>query len=292
MSVNAVQHLKTYASLVKFSHTIFALPFALSMFIIVAQRYPFSVSQLICILLALVTARTAAMAFNRLSDRNIDAKNPRTREREIPAGKLSVREVYFLLLVNIICFIASAAYLGIHCLVLSPIVLFVLLGYSWTKRFTAAAHIFLGLALALAPGGVWYALTAQWSWTPIPLMLGVLLWVAGFDILYSCQDFDFDKANNLFSVPVKFGIQRSFIIARLLHLLAFLFLVEFGIVAQLGITYFIGVVVFGLIIASQHLLISPNDLSRINAAFFTRNGIASVVFMLVVWLDRVIVKLF
>ncbi len=274
--------LRLYAGLVKFSHTVFALPFALSMLVVLARTHPVSWSQIVWILVALVSARTAAMAFNRLIDRDVDARNPRTREREIPSGKLSVAKVRGLLFISSAVFLGSAAVLGLHCLVLAPFVLGILLLYSWTKRFTSSSHIVLGLSLALAPGGVWYALTAEVALLPVLLMAAVLFWVAGFDILYSCQDVNFDTEQHLFSIPVRCGVATAFWLARLFHVIAFVFLGLFGVEATLGIHYFAGLLVFGLILGSQHLIISPKDLSRIDAAFFTRNGTASLVFFLAV----------
>lgn len=274
-----------WGSLVRFSHTIFAAPFALSMAAVCARSVPVSPLQLLWVVVALVTARTAAMAFNRLVDRAIDAKNPRTAGRELPAGILSVSSVRLLLLLSMLGFLLSSYLVGAHCLPLAPLVLAVLCGYSLTKRFTRCSHLVLGVALALAPGGVWFALTAQWSPVPLPLMAAVMVWVAGFDILYSCQDADFDREQGLFSLPSRIGVARAMGWARAFHVAAVVLLILFGAEVQLGMLYFVGVALFAALLFSQHLLVAPDDLSRIDAAFFTRNGCASLVFFLFVVLD-------
>jgi 4-hydroxybenzoate polyprenyltransferase len=276
----AASTIASFASLVKFSHTVFAMPFALAVFVLLSPGYSVTLTMLLWILLALVSARTAAMAYNRLVDRDIDRINPRTRSREIPAGILSVQAVCGLLAASSVLFFLSAGMLGAHCLLLSPIVLVVLLFYSHTKRFTSSAHLFLGLALALAPGGVWYAVTGGVAWTPIPLMAAVLFWVAGFDVLYSCQDVTFDQEQRLHSIPVRIGVPHALRVSWMFHLLAFLLLCLFGSLMQLGGVYFATVLVFSGVMFSQHLLVSAEDLSRINAAFFTRNGVGSILFFL------------
>lgn len=226
------------------------------------------------------------MGFNRLMDADIDAKNPRTQSREIPAGKLSKLNVKILVFISSLIFLAGSYGLGLHCLILAPLVLGVLLFYSWTKRFTSVSHLVLGLCLALAPGGVWYALTAEFRWLPVIMMAGVLFWVAGFDIIYSCQDEEFDRKEKLFSLPAKIGIGNSLLVARVLHCIATVFLVAFGYCAELGTAYYIGVTIFSLFLLSQHRLVSAEDLSRVDAAFFTRNGLASVVYLLSAAADR------
>lgn len=285
VQLTPVKQLRTWGRLVKFSHSVFALPFALSMAVVVLRRQPITAGQIGWILLALVSARTAAMAFNRLIDRDIDARNPRTRSREIPAGAVSPRSARTLVLISSCIFFAAAAGLGKHCLVLAPAVLGLLMFYSLTKRFTRYSHIVLGLALALAPGGVWYALTAEVALLPLALMLAVLLWVAGFDIIYSCQDVEFDRSAGLHSLPAKLGVARALLLSRVFHLIAIACLAAFGWMAGLGTAYYIGLVVFGSVLLYQHRLVSPRDLSRVDAAFFTVNGIASVCYFLSVLAD-------
>ncbi len=271
---------KNFASLVKFSHSIFALPFALSMVVVCDRISPISVSQIIWILVAMVSARTAAMGFNRLLDRRIDAQNPRTAQREIPAGVVSVSQASALIVFSSLAFLTASGLLGSHCLWLAPFVLGWLFFYSYCKRFTSFAHIVLGISLAMAPGGVWYALIGAFAWAPVTLMIGVALWVAGFDIIYACQDTEFDRETGLHSIPAKVGIERALRVSKILHIGAMISFASFGITFGLGLSFWILFGVFLALIASQHRLVSAKDLSRANAAFFTRNGIASVVFFL------------
>lgn len=277
-----------WGRLVKFSHTIFAMPFALAMAVIISGSVEVTREQIFWIVTCLVSARTGAMAFNRLLDRKIDALNPRTKDRELPAGKVSIYSVTALLLLSYGIFILGSAMLGDHTLALALPVLFILSIYSWTKRFTPYSHFFLGLALALAPGGVWYALVGTVEWLPVWLMLGVLFWVVGFDIIYSCQDEQFDKQHGLFSIPARFGIGRALALALFSHILSILLLLYLGIMAGLGSLYFAALVIFATIILSQHRLVTPTDLSKVNEAFFIRNGLASFVYLLGVVLDRVV----
>lgn len=281
-----VRTVQNWGGLVKFSHSIFALPFALSMALYVTHRQAVEPIKFAWIILALVAARSAAMTFNRIVDRHFDALNPRTRTREIPAGRINIRSAQIFLFLSALVFVFSAAALGTHCLVLSPVVLGVLLIYSVTKRFTSYSHFVLGISLALAPGGVWYAFTAEFAWLPVPLMLGVMFWVAGFDMLYACQDREFDAENHLHSMPVKLGADGAFLAARILHLLTLICFVWFGIWADLGLFYFIGIAFFAWLLFDQHSIVSPDDLSRLDAAFFTRNGVASIVFFVFMWLEH------
>jgi len=277
--------ISTYLSFVKFSHSIFALPFALSMFVFVAGRSSVHLYQLVLIVLALVAARTAAMSFNRIVDLRYDRKNARTRMRELPSGKISRFEACSILILSSFFFFFLSAQLGYHCLILSPFVLGILFLYSYSKRFTRWSHLFLGLALALAPGGVWYAITAEWSWIPVPMMLAVLFWVAGFDILYACQDSEFDRSNQCFSLPAAVGHDRAFWISKLFHLFAVAFLLVNGVIFGLQVFYYLGVVIFAGILFSQYRLVSPSNLERIDLAFFNRNGLASILFFCFVVAD-------
>ncbi len=273
--------------LVKFSHTIFALPFALSMAVVVSEGHPFSWGQGLLLLAALVSARTAAMAYNRIIDRSIDAKNPRTLNREIPRGVISLHAVYVLLMVSCGLFLLASFLLGTHCFVLAPFVLLVLLGYSWAKRFTHYCHFILGVGLALAPGGVWYALTGEWSMVPLWMMGGVLFWVAGFDIIYSCQDVTFDRQNALHSVPARIGVSRALFLAKLLHCSAVILFIIFGFVSDRGFAYYGGVTLFAFVLLYEHRLVKEDDLSKIDMAFFTRNGQASVLYLVGTIIDTV-----
>ncbi len=281
-------HIVKWGSLVKFSHTIFAMPFALSMLVFIWARVSVSFAQVFWILVCLISARTGAMALNRLLDRRIDGLNPRTQSRELPAGKVSVVSVVFLLSVSYGAFILGAGMLGPHTLLLAPLVLFILSLYSWTKRFTQFSHFVLGLSLSLAPGGVWYALVGTVDWLPIWLMLGVLFWVAGFDIIYSCQDHKFDQGHGLFSVPAKLGVANSLLIARLVHIIAIIFMAVFGYFAGAGVIFFVGWILFSALVLSQHSLVSADDLSRVNEAFFTRNGLGSFIFFIGSLFDQIL----
>jgi 4-hydroxybenzoate polyprenyltransferase len=264
------------------------MPFALGMMAVVTSKVDVTLSQVIWILICLVSARTGAMALNRAIDHKIDSMNPRTKNREVPAGVVSVGSVWALLILAYGIFIYSAAMLGVHTLMLAIPVLVILSFYSWTKRFTSYSHIFLGLALALAPGGVWYALVGTVEMLPIWLMLGVLFWVAGFDIIYSCQDAEFDRAQGLFSIPSRVGIPMALRISFGMHLVSILFMILFGLMAQLGIIFFAGVLLFGILVISQHRLVRADDLSRVNEAFFVRNGLGSFIFFLGALFDRII----
>jgi 4-hydroxybenzoate polyprenyltransferase len=261
------------------------MPFALTMLVVVSKFTPVSWAQVVLLLLCVVFARTSAMAFNRFIDAEIDARNPRTASREIPRGIISRREGLLLTLVSSVAFLAATCGLGTHCVVLAPAVLAVLLGYSLMKRFTAACHFVLGLALACAPGGVWYALTATWAWQPLVLMAAVLFWVAGFDILYACQDLEFDRENNLRSIPVRLGRNGARGLAVLLHTVAVGCLIWFGSLFALGLWYSIGVILFGLFLASQHSTVHRHGFGAIDQVFLTRNGMASVVLFMFVALD-------
>ena len=281
------RHLRTWGSLVKFSHSVFALPFALMMIVLVSAERPVSFGQVLLLIVCVVAARTAAMAFNRYVDAEIDARNPRTVSREIPAGLVSKRSALTLVVSSSLLFMVGAAALGSHCLELSPLVLVVLLGYSLMKRFSSWCHVVLGVALALAPGGVWYALTGEWSWRPVPMMVAVMLWVAGFDILYSCQDAEFDRENKLWSAPRLLGARGAQRCAALLHGACFTFLALNGLMFSVGALYWVGVTIFGGLLLSQHLVVTRRGISCVDQVFFTRNGTASIALFVCVLLDAV-----
>ena len=276
---------RKFSQLVVLPHSVFALPFALAS-LVLALRQPDALEltavKAVFVLIALVSARTAAMAFNRLVDADIDAKNPRTSDRHIPRGTLTTKSVRALVILSSAVFVISAGFLGLHCLVLSPIVLGVLLGYSLTKRFTSMSHLFLGLALALAPGGAWWVLVPRVDAVPLLLMGAVLCWVAGFDVLYSCQDQDFDSRQGLHSIPARFGLAGALRLSIAFHLLATVLFFSVGFAASLGTTYYVGLACISAVLLGQHRLVSADDLSRVNRAFFTFNGIVSVAFFLLV----------
>ncbi len=280
-----------FLSLVKFSHTIFALPFALiGFFLAVLDAGELRWQQLFLVVLCMVFARSAAMAFNRWQDRDIDVKNPRTAVREIPAGTISSRAALNFVVLNCVLFIAAAGLLNWQCLLLSPVALLVILGYSYTKRFTYLCHFVLGLGLALAPVGAYLAVTAEWALLPVLYGGIVLLWVAGFDIIYALQDEGFDREESLYSIPVRLGTVRALRLGRILHLLCATLVVvavlrqaalypEFGTLSYAAGVFFLAALTY------QHTLVKAGDLRRINLAFFTTNGIASLVFGTLTVLD-------
>ncbi|MBL7052490.1 MAG: UbiA family prenyltransferase [Candidatus Marinimicrobia bacterium] len=275
-----------FGRMIKFSHSVFALPFALSGAILASKFAQITVAKIGWVIWCMVAARTMAMAFNRLVDRKIDAQNPRTKNRELPAGNLSATFVGFVVLLSIIALVFGAWKLNVLTLILSPIAILILLGYSFTKRFTAFSHLVLGLSLAGAPVGAWIAITGNLvHLTPFVLGFAVLFWVAGFDIIYASQDLEFDKNVGLFSIPVRFGIKKSLFSAKILHFIALILLVVTGIFAQLGWIYFIGIAIVGGLLVYEHSLVSEENLNKLGVAFFTMNGIISTAFFVFVLLD-------
>ncbi len=274
------QKLKTTLEMIKFEHTLFALPFAFLGAVLAANGLP-TWTQLLWITAAMVGARSAAMTFNRIVDRDIDAKNPRTANRELPSGKLSVGFAWVFLYVSIGVFLLASYSLNWLTFALSPVALIFVLGYSYAKRFTVFAHLILGIALAISPSAAWIAVRgALDSEVPILLSVMVLMWTAGFDVLYACQDLEFDRKAGLRSIPARFGIKNSLWIARLFHFQAFIMLVLLYFATELGLFALAGVVLVGGLLVYQHMLVKPNDLSRMNAAFFTTNAFVSVVLLL------------
>jgi 4-hydroxybenzoate polyprenyltransferase len=270
--------LERVGSLVRFSHTIFALPFALAAVVLALPYGEFTWYKLGLIVVAIAAARTAAMAFNRLVDRDIDAANPRTKDREIPRGALSVGFVRLLVLGSCATFVVCAALLGSLPLYLSPVALALALGYSYVKRFSSLCHLVLGAAIAFAPGGAWIALGAPVTLAPWLLVLGVATWVGGFDVLYSLQDEGFDRNAGLYSIPSRFGTVGALWISGALHVLTVICLVAVGLTLGRGIAYYVGCLAIALILAYEHALVKPNDLSKLDKAFFDLNGYVSVAF--------------
>lgn len=269
--------LKTTLEMIKFEHTLFALPFAFLGAVMAAGGLP-TWQQVLWITLAMVGARSAAMTFNRIVDREIDAKNPRTANRELPSGKLSVEFAWVFLFVSIGIFLLAAYSLNWLAFALSPVALVSVLGYSYAKRFTSFAHLLLGWALAISPTAAWIAVRgAIDSEVPLLLSLFVLMWTAGFDVMYACQDYDFDKKAGLRSIPARFGIARSLWIARLFHFQAFIVLMLLYLVSGLGVAALIGIGAVTLLLVYQHTLVKANDLSKMNAAFFTTNAFVSII---------------
>jgi 4-hydroxybenzoate polyprenyltransferase len=264
-----------YGRMIKFSHSVFALPFALASAAVAAGgRVPWR--ELPWIVVAMIGARSAAMGFNRLADQAIDARNPRTAARELPRGALSRREVWLFVSLSALALVGAAAMLNPLCLLLSPVALLVVMGYSYTKRFTSLSHLVLGLALSIAPVGAWLAVRGRFEAAPALLALAVLCWVAGFDTIYSCQDVEFDRREGLRSLPALLGIRRALTVARLLHVAAALLLTALYTLAPLHPVYLAGVAGVAALLVYEHSLVSADDLSRVDAAFFTVNGWISV----------------
>lgn len=269
--------LTTTLEMIKFEHTLFALPFAFLGAILAAGGLP-SWQQLLWISIAMVGARSAAMTFNRLVDRDYDAANPRTAGRELPSGRLSIKFAWAFLAVSIAVFLLAAFMLNWLTLALSPIALISILGYSYAKRFTPFSHLLLGWALAISPSAAWIAVRGTLdSEVPLLLSLFVLMWTSGFDIMYACQDHDFDRKAGLSSIPARVGIKRALWIARLFHFQAFAVLVLLYLVTGLGWEALAGVIAVAALMIYQHSLVKPDDLSRMNAAFFTTNAFVSVI---------------
>jgi 4-hydroxybenzoate polyprenyltransferase len=282
----AIKAISNYLSLVKFSHTIFAMPFALIGFMLAVwyENKGFETKLFVCVLLCMIFARSAAMAFNRLIDARFDALNPRTATREIPAGIIGKNQAALFITLNCLLFITTTWFINKTCFYLSPLALFIILFYSYTKRFTALCHFVLGVGLALAPIGAYLAVTNYFSVIPILFSFIVFTWVAGFDILYALQDEDFDKGNQLHSVPAALGRKGGIYLSTIVHIITASLTLSVGWVASFHYVYWIGATVFIALLIYQHILIKPNDISKINMAFATVNGIAGIVFALfTVW---------
>lgn len=265
-----------FGRMIKFSHSVFALPFALTSAALAVEGTPPPWEKLFWILVAMVGARSAAMGVNRLADHVLDAKNPRTASRELPSGRLRRSEVWAFVALSAAAFVLAAAMLNPLCLALSPVALAIVFGYSYTKRFTTLSHAALGLALAIAPVGAWLAIRGAFAIPPIVLALAVLLWVAGFDVIYACQDVDFDRREGLHSLPARFGVARALLLARVMHFAAVPLLASLYLLVPLHPLYLGGVGLVGLLLLYEHSLVHPEDLSRVDAAFFTTNAWVSV----------------
>jgi 4-hydroxybenzoate polyprenyltransferase len=271
--------IKNYLSLVKFSHTIFALPFALIGFsLALSEGYSFSIKLLLLVLVCMISARNSAMAFNRFIDRKFDALNPRTAIREIPAGIINPKNALFFIIINCLLFVTATFFINTICFYLSPVALFTVLFYSYTKRFTPLCHLVLGCGLALAPIGAYLAVTGVFAWLPLLFSFTVFTWVSGFDIIYALQDEAFDREHQLNSIPVLLGTKGALHFSEVLHLFSIAFVVAAGFLGQFNFLYWIGTALFTCLVIYQHTIVKPNDLSRVNLAFGTTNGIASVVF--------------
>jgi 4-hydroxybenzoate polyprenyltransferase len=303
---------KNYLSLVKFSHTIFAMPFALIGFFLAASRTSIDVIsgqwnlnnsigwgkdaanfiwwrnislRFILVLICMVTARSAAMAFNRYLDRHFDAKNPRTAIREIPRGIISADSALRFTITCCVLFMVATYFINPICFFLSPVALFVILFYSYTKRFTALCHLVLGLGLSLAPIGAYLAVTGRFDVLPVLFSFAVIFWVSGFDIIYALQDVDFDRSQHLHSIPAALGKKRALRVSELLHVLSAACVITAGVYGHFHLIYWLGIIVFVGMLIYQHSIVKPDDLRRVNIAFMTANGIASVVFAVFVICD-------
>lgn len=304
--------IKNYLSLIRFSHTIFAMPFAMIGFFLGANFHPFSaqwnlnstvgwgwditnfmwwregIVKFILVVICMITARSAAMAFNRYLDRNFDAKNPRTAIREIPKGIISANNALIFTLVSCLLFVVACFFINRICFYLSPVALFVVLFYSYTKRFTPLCHLVLGLGLSLAPIGAYLAVTGRFDVLPVLFSFAVIFWVSGFDIIYALQDIEFDKSQKLYSIPAALGKTKALHVSELLHFLSAACVIAAGIYGDFHWIYWIGIAVFAGMLIYQHSIVKPNDLSKVNIAFMTANGIASVVFGVLVIVDLLV----
>jgi len=278
-----------FLEMVKISHSVFALPFAVAGLFIVLRGWPPPLL-LVKVVAAVVLARTAAMSFNRWADAELDARNPRTRSRAIPAAILPRAAAAAATLIAAALFMLVAAWINRLALLLSPVALFFVLGYSYTKRFTQLSHLFLGLSLGLSPVGAWVAAGAELPLLPVASALGlaVLFWTAGFDVIYACQDIGFDRAAGLHSIPARWGMARALLWARVFHGAAVALLVLVGILGGLGWIYAAGVIAVAALLAYEHSLVKPGDLSRVDQAFFTLNGMVSLGFLATVGLETVL----
>jgi 4-hydroxybenzoate polyprenyltransferase len=280
-----MKQVKNYLSLVKFSHTIFALPFALIGFVLGIKHMHYlqspihdGLKRFLLVLLCMVTARSTAMAFNRYLDRHFDALNPRTAIREIPAGIIKAEKALFFIIINGAIFVATTYFINPICFYLSPVALFVVLFYSYTKRFTYLCHLVLGIGLSLAPIGAYLAVTGSFALLPLLFSFAVVFWVSGFDVIYALQDIDFDQSQSLYSIPSHWGLHKALKIARVLHVFSAAFIIAAYFVGGFHPLYIGGMFVFVGMLIYQHRIVKPHDLSKVNIAFMTANGIASIVF--------------
>ena len=282
VSISPLGRVRHYLSLIKFSHTVFALPFALIGFTLGVIKYPhysgFSWLTFVEMLMCMVFARTAAMAFNRYLDRSFDALNPRTAQREIPAGVIKPQNALFFTIINSLLFVATTWFINPVCFYLSFVALFVILFYSYTKRFTSLCHLVLGVGLSLSPIGACLTVTGAFHVLPVMFSVGVLTWVSGFDIIYALQDEGFDRSQNLHSIPAALGIRNALMVSTLLHIISGAAIIAIGVYGHLNWVYWIGAVFYICLLTYQHLLVKPDDLSKVGIAFGNTNGIASVVF--------------
>jgi len=283
-----INQVKIFGQMVKFSHTIFALPFAMSSFVLSLREVQFKWISLLWILIAMVGARSSAMGFNRIIDSEYDLLNPRTNNREIPQNKISKIEAFFFVIIFSILFIMSSAMISKICFILSFPVLFLLLFYSYAKRFTNYCHIYLGFVISLAPLGTWIAMTGKFSFSIVLLSLALMTYIAGFDILYACLDIDFDKKHGLYSIPVEFGLINAMRISSLLHIFSFIFFITMYFVFNMSYIYLISIFIIGTLYIWEHILVDPTNLDKIDFAFYNINAIISVILFLGILGDEIL----
>lgn len=288
MGCGLINGVLTYGRMIKFSHTVFALPFALSAVILAMRYHQVNLRDILWILIAVIGARSSAMGFNRIADAGLDSKNNRTSKRAIPSGKLSLTSAKMFVIIFSFIFIFAAAMLGSLCFYLSFPVLVLLFFYSYTKRFTCLSHLYLGFVISLAPLGAWIALTNSFFWPVMLISFGLMTYIAGFDILYACQDIDFDKKEGLFSIPARFGVKRALLISSILHVLSFMFFFSIYIAFDMNSIYLCAVVIIGILFIVEHRLVNPFDLSRVNVAFFHVNSIISITLFAGVLADEMV----
>jgi 4-hydroxybenzoate polyprenyltransferase len=286
---NFLSSFKNYLSFVKFSHTVFAMPFAFIGFTLAVTDggYEFSPRLLLLVILCMVFARNSAMGFNRIADRKYDALNPRTANREIPKGIISTKAATIFVVVNSVMFIVSAGFINDLTFILSPVALLIVLGYSLTKRITSLCHFILGLGLSLAPVGAYIAVTGKFDIIPVLFSITVLTWVGGFDIIYALQDDEFDKANRLYSIPSAAGRKKALLISVLVHAISLISVIFAGLLLEAGFLYWAGTFLFTFLLIYQHSIVKTDDLSRVNLAFGTTNGVAGLLFSVFVILDLI-----
>jgi len=281
-----IKSISTYLRMIKFSHTIFALPFALSAIILAMREFQVTWQLIFWIIIAMIGARSSAMGFNRLIDADFDAANPRTSNREIPSGHLSIDSVRLFVVIFSCLFIIAAAMINTLCLILSFPVLAILLLYSYMKRFTSLSHLYLGFAISLAPMGAWIAITGTLSLNICLLSIALMMYIAGFDILYACQDYAFDQTHGLYSMPAKLGIMPSLIISTVCHIISMVSLFYLGLVFDLGSIFFITFCIIGVLFFIEHVLVTPSQLNKIHIAFFHINSVISTLLFLGIFLDE------
>ena len=288
--ISIFRSVRAYFSLVKFSHTVFAMPFALIGFSIAVSsaEFNFNIRLLLLVILCMILARNTAMGFNRLADKDFDALNPRTNKREIPAGIISARAATIFVIINAALFIVATGFINQLTFILSPVALIVIIGYSLTKRFTSLCHFVLGLGLSLAPIGAYISVTGKFSLLPLIYSIIVLSWVSGFDIIYALQDNEFDKSISIHSLPSVTGRKKALVISIFVHSITFVLVMAAGIYGKGGILFWTGALIFILLLVYQHSIVKFNDLSKVTLAFGTTNGIASILFAIFVILDLIL----